>query len=156
MTPYENITDRFIRKIKQDKDYFCINGITESEFDEIINQRTLELMDDAINEIQPLISVQQGVDFLDRNEFLEQFNFELTKVEEDLISDLMVVKYYDEEMVKLKTMQFYLGEDIKVFSPANERRSFIEMLKFKRGQFNSKLCAYNTKNRLTGKFLLPY
>ena len=31
MTPYENVTDRFIRKIKQDKEYFCINGVTEEE-----------------------------------------------------------------------------------------------------------------------------
>lgn len=156
MTPYENITDRFIRKIKQDKEYFCIGGVTEEEFDEILSQRTLELLEDSLNEIQPLIAVQQNINFLDKNDFMEQFNFNLTAIEEDLISDMMVVKYFDEELVKLKTMQKYLGDDIKVFSPAAERTSFINMITYKRNLFLNKLANYNTKHRLTGKFLLPY
>ena len=109
MTPYENVTDRFIRKIKQDKEYFCIGAVTEEEFEEILSQRTLELLEDSLNEIQPLIAVQQNINFLDKNDFMEQFNFDLTAIEEDLISDMMVVKYFDEELVKLKTMQKYLG-----------------------------------------------
>ena len=108
MTPYENVTDRFIRKIKQDKEYFCINGVTEEEFEELLNRRTLDLLEDSLNEMQPLIAVQQNVNFLDKNDLMEQFNFDLTTIEEDLISDMMVVKYYDEELVKLKTMQKYL------------------------------------------------
>ena len=106
--------------------------------------------------MQRLIAVQQNVNFLDKNDLMEQFNFDLTTIEEDLISDMMVVKYYDEELVKLKTMQKYLGDDIKVFSPANERNSFINMVTYKRNLFFNKLQNYNTKNRLTGKFLLPY
>lgn len=156
MTPYENVTDRFIRKIKQDKEYFCINGVTEEEFEELLNRRTLDLLEDSLNEMQPLIAVQQNVNFLDKNDLMEQFNFDLTTIEEDLISDMMVVKYYDEELVKLKTIQKYLGDDIKVFSPANERNSFINMVTYKRNLFFNKLQNYNTKNRLTGKFLLPY
>ena len=156
MTPYENVTDRFIRKIKQDKEYFCIGAVTEEEFEEILSQRTLELLEDSLNEIQPLIAVQQNINFLDKNDFMEQFNFDLTTIEEDLISDMMVVKYFDEELVKLKTMQKYLGDDIKVFSPAAERMSFINMITYKRNLFSTKLANYNTKHRLTGKFLLPY
>lgn len=156
MTPYENVTDRFIRKIKQDKEYFCISGVTEEEFEEILSQRTLELLEDSLNEIQPLIAVQQNINFLDKNDFMEQFNFDLTAIEEDLISDMMVVKYFDEELVKLKTMQKYLGDDINVFSPAAERTSFINMITYKRNLFSTKLANYNTKHRLTGKFLLPY
>nr|DAJ80658.1 MAG TPA: hypothetical protein [Caudoviricetes sp.] len=156
MTPYENVTDRFIRKIKQDKEYFCIGAVTEEEFEEILSQRTLELLEDSLNEIQPLIAVQQNINFLDKNDFMEQFNFDLTTIEEDLISDMMVVKYFDEELVKLKTMQKYLGDDIKVFSPAAERTSFINMITYKRNLFSTKLANYNTKHRLTGKFLLPY
>lgn len=156
MTPYENVTDRFIRKIKQDKEYFCIGAVTEEEFEEILSQRTLELLEDSLNEIQPLIAVQQNINFLDKNDFMEQFNFDLTAIEEDLISDMMVVKYFDEELVKLKTMQKYLGDDIKVFSPAAERTSFINMITYKRNLFSTKLANYNTKHRLTGRFLLPY
>ncbi|MGL5328837.1 MAG: hypothetical protein ACRDD7_06185, partial [Peptostreptococcaceae bacterium] len=71
-----------------------------------------------------------------------------------IVSDKMVVKYWEEEMSKLKSLQKYLGDDIKVFSPAQERRSFVEMLKFKMGLFATKLANYNTSDRLTGKFLV--
>ncbi|WP_195618574.1 hypothetical protein [Clostridium paraputrificum] len=156
MTPYENIIDRFIRKIKQDKEYFCVNGVTEEQLVQIVNKRSIELLDDAVSEIQPMISVAQKVDFLNKDDDMEEFNFELTKLEEDLISDMMVVKYFDEALVKLKAMQKYLGDDIKVFSPANERKTFKEMVEFKRQLFEVKLANYNTRNRLTGSYLLVY
>lgn len=156
MTSYETVIERFMRKIKQDKDYFCINGVTDEEFEEILNRRSVELLDDAVNELQPQVSVQQNVDFLNKDDLLERFNFDLTPIEVDILSDMMVCKYFDEELIKLKTMQKYLGDDIKVFSPANERRSYIEMIGYKREIFLSKIANYNTINRLTGKFLLPY
>mgnify|MGYP007025974474 CR=1 FL=1 len=156
MTPYENVTDKFIRKIKQDKEYFCVNGVTEEHLLEIINRRSVELLDDSVNELQPMISIAQDVDFLDKDDDMEEFNFNLTRIEEDLISDMMVVKYFDEALVKLKAMQKYLGDDIKVFSPANERKTFKEMVEFKRQLFNNKLGNYNTRNRETGEFLLVY
>lgn len=156
MTPYENVIDRFIRKIKQDKEYFCVNGVTEEQLVQIINKRSIDLLDDAVSEIQPMISVAQKVDFLNKDDDMEEFNFELTKLEEDLVSDMMVVKYFDEALVKLKAMQKYLGDDIKVFSPANERKTFKEMVEFKRQLFEVKLANYNTRNRLTGSYLLVY
>lgn len=156
MTPYENITDKFARKIKQDKEYFCVNGVTEEKLLEIINRRSIELLDDSVNELQPMISIAQDVDFLDKDDDMEEFNFNLTRIEEDLISDMMVVKYFDEALVKLKAMQKYLGDDIKVFSPANERKTFKEMVEFKRQLFNNKLGNYNTRNRETGEYLLVY
>lgn len=156
MTPYENVIDRFIRKIKQDKEYFCVNGVTEEQLVQIINKRSIDLLDDAVSEIQPMISIAQKVDFLNKDDDMEEFNFELTKLEEDLVSDMMVVKYFDEALVKLKAMQKYLGDDIKVFSPANERKTFKEMVEFKRQLFEVKLANYNTRNRLTGNYLLVY
>ena len=156
MTPYENVTDKFIRKIKQDKEYFCVNGVTEEQLLEINNRISFELLYDSVNELQPMISIAQDVDFLDKDDDMEEFNFNLTRIEEDLISDMMVVKYFDEALVKLKAMQKYLGDDIKVFSPANERKTFKEMVEFKRQLFNNKLGNYNTRNRETGEFLLVY
>lgn len=156
MTSYDVVIERFMRKIKQDKDYFCINGVSEEEFVELLNRRSVELLDDAANEMQPLISLRQNVNFLDKDDLLERFNFELTSIEIDILSDMMVCKYFDEELIKLKTMQKYLGDDIKVFSPANERKTYLEMIDYKRDIFLSKIANYNTVNRLSGNFLLPY
>ena len=156
MTPFLNVTERFQRKIKKDREFFDINNVSVEDLIEIVSQYSNELLEDAVNELQPLVSIKQTVNFLDKNDMMEQFNFDLTSLEEDIISDLMYVKLLDEEMVKLKTMQKYLGDDIKVFSPAEERNSFIKMIDYKRKLTLNKIANYNTRNRLTGEFLLPY
>ena len=156
MTPYSNITKRFTRKIKKDKKFFSYGVKTSDELLELINQRCNDLLDDAVNELQPQIVDEQDVDFLDKNDTLEQFNFDLIPVEEDLISDLMVLKLFDEESLELKAKQKYLGKGIEVFSPAKERDSFFNMLDKKKSAFNQKLGSYNQYDRKTGKMLLPY
>lgn len=156
MTPYNNVIKRFTRKIKKDKEFFCYRNLTEEQLLEVIQKRSIELLDDAVNEIQLQISIMQDVDFLNKDDDLQHFNFNLTTVEEDLISDLMVVKYFDEELVKLKATQKYLGDDIKIFSPNAERKTFLEMVEFKHNKFEIKLGDYNSKHRITGEHLLAY
>jgi hypothetical protein len=155
-TPYSNIIKRFERKIQKDKDYFTCNGITDAELLDMINRRSNNLLIDSLDEIQLLIAMKQNIDINNRNDSLGEFNFELTKSEEDLISDLMVVKYFDEELIRLKAIQKYLGDDIKMFSPSAERKTYLEMVEFKHSKFEVKLSNYNSIDRNTGKFLLAY
>ena len=156
MTPYSNVIDRFIKKIKKDKEFFSYANATDEEVVEIINQRSKELLEDASDELQSLKCVEQDVDFLNRDETLETYSFDLITSEEILISELMVVNYFEEELIKLKAMQKYLGNDIKVFSPNAERKTYLEMVKYKHTLFDSKLSDYNSIDRNTGKFLMAY
>ena len=158
LTPYSNITKRFERKIKKDKEYFCYGDVTEDELVKIIRKRSKDLLIDSLDEFILQISIQQknNVDFENRDDELEEFNFKLSASEEDIISDLMVVKYFDEELIKLKAMQKYLGKDIKVFSPSAERKTFLEMVDYKHKQFDKKMSNYNSINRNTGEYLLAY
>ncbi|OSA92831.1 UNVERIFIED_ORG: hypothetical protein B2H93_13470 [Clostridium botulinum] len=158
MTPYSNIIKRFERKIKKDKEYFCYSNITEDELIKIISKRSKELLIDSLDEFILQISIQQkkNVNFENRDDELEEFNFKLSASEEDIISDLMVVKYFDEELIKLKAMQKYLGDGIKVFSPNAERKTFLEMVDYKHKQFDKKMSNYNSINRETGEYLLAY
>lgn len=158
VTPYSNIIKRFERKIKKDKEYFCYSNITEDELIKIISKRSKELLIDSLDEFILQISIQQkkNVNFENRDDELEEFNFKLSASEEDIISDLMVVKYFDEELIKLKAMQKYLGDGIKVFSPNAERKTFLEMVDYKHKQFDKKMSNYNSINRETGEYLLAY
>jgi len=156
LTPYSNVIDRFIKKIKKDKEFFSYANATDEEVVEIINQRSKELLEDASDELQSLKCVEQDVDFLNRDETLETYSFDLITSEEILISELMVVNYFEEELIKLKAMQKYLGNDIKVFSPNAERKTYLEMVKYKHTLFDSKLSDYNSIDRNTGKFLMAY
>ena len=74
----------------------------------------------------------------------------------DLISDLMEIKLFDKQMLKVKALQKYLGDDIKIFSPNEERKTILELIQYKHELFNQKLSDYNSINRENGEFLLPY
>ncbi|WP_346938176.1 hypothetical protein [uncultured Clostridium sp.] len=156
MTPYTNIFKRFSRKIKQDKSFFFYESITEEETLQIINQRSLDLLNDSIVEFQPQIAINQNVNMLDKDDDLQVFNFNLIPTEEDLISDLMVIKLFEEQSIRLKELQKYLGNDIKPFSPNEERKTFMDMLDEKQNKFEIKVALYNSIDRNTGKFLLAY
>lgn len=156
MTPYSIVIDRFLKKIKKDKKFFSYKGLSDEELINIINQRSSDILINSLDEITPKIAYNQNVDFNDRDDDIQIFNFDLVKVEIDVISDLMVVKYFEEEEIKLKNLQNYIGNDIKVFCPADERNSFINMMKYKRSLFNIKFDDYNSRDRHTNKPLMAY
>jgi hypothetical protein len=156
LTPYSDVTSRFERKIKEYKEFFCYDTTTEDEFLEIINRRELDLLDDSVNELQGMISIAQNVDFLDKDDTLQEFNFDLISTEKDLISDYMIVKMFDEGIVRLKQYQKYFGDDIKMPNSNTERTTYLSVARYQREQVVKKVTRYNSRDRLTGKHLLAY
>lgn len=156
MTSYDTVTNLFRNKISEDKEFFCYYNLTEEEALEIINRRMEELLELALMELQSKKAKLQKVDFLNIDKENKQFNFDLTDVEVDLISDLMEIKLFDKQMLKVKALQKYLGDDIKIFSPNEERKTILELIQYKHELFDQKLSDYNSINRENGEFLLPY
>lgn len=163
-TPYEEIYRRFERKVKKNKSYFFYRitdiNLTDEEKEnkiiEIINDRNLGLMEDAIDYIQSKIVRNQNVDLYDKDDENAEFNFELKPIEIRLIADRMVICLWEEEAVELMQKQKYLGNDINVFSPANERKTFLDFLTTIQDKFDKDLNTYNLFDRNTGDFLSPY
>jgi len=152
-TPYENIRNRFFDKIKEDKKFFIYGNLSEDEAKEIMKKRANYLLENAITEIQLNINPYTNLSFLDKDDELEKFNFDLTLVEEDLISDLMVVKYYEEQLAAVNRKQEYVGEQGKaIFSLSRERTTLIDLVNFKYENFKAKLEEYNCRDRLTNKY----
>jgi hypothetical protein len=156
LTPYSEVIVRFERKVKEYKEFFCYEDTTEEQFLEIINRRELDLLEDALNELQLVVSVSQNVDFLDKDDTLELFNFNLTSLEKDLISDFMIVKLFDEGLIRLKQYQKYFGEDIKMPNSNTERTTYLKVSEHIRYLLDRKISNYNSKDRKTGKHLLAY
>lgn len=156
-TSYEVVINRFLNKIENDKDYFSYGGqLSDEEVIEIIKKRSKSVLVDAISELQRRKPKNQIVDFLDKDDELETFNFDLIDTEVDLLSDLMVVTYFDRGLIELKAKQKYLGKDINVFSPNAERKTYLEMLQYKHSLFESAFSDYKYIDRNTGEFLLAY
>lgn len=156
-TQYEVVINRFLIKIEEDKDYFSYGGkLTDDEVIEVIKKRSKNILIDSISEIQRKKARNQAVNFLNKDDDLECFNFDLIDSEIDLLSDLMVVKYFERGLIELKEKQKYLGKDIVVFSSNVERKTYLEMTEYKHSLFESSLSDYNSIDRNTGDYLLAY
>lgn len=154
-TSFETVYEVFVKKIIRDKEYFC-SDMDEETFIEVLNQRSFDFLQLAIPELQTLIRVDQNVNLYNCDFNVEKFNFNLIDLEVDLISDMMVYKYFEEELVKVRRVQTYLGDEVTKFSPANERKTLVELVNFRRNLVLSKVSRYNMLDRTTGKYLVKY
>lgn len=153
-TPYSNLKNRFYNKIKDDKKFFIYKGLSDLEAKEIMDKRANYLLEDALLEFELKVTPVHKITFLDKDDELGVFNFKLTLIEEDLITDLMVAKYYQEQLAGVNKKQEFVGEQGKtLFSLSTERTSLIKLISFVYDKFENKLDEYNGKDRLTGAFL---
>jgi len=147
-TPYQDIIIRFIKKIKQDVKFFMYNGLSQEEIENIVMERSLEFLDSACDEIEPQLD---QLILSNRNDSLECFDEQLTRIEIDTISDMMKVLYMREPLLKLKEFQKYLGKDIQAWSPNDERKTYLELLTEIENKMQVKIDKCNSIDRTTGK-----
>ena len=147
-TPYQDLITKFIKKIKQDVKFFTYNGLSDEEIEAIVTERSLELLDTACDEIEPQLD---QLTLSDRDDSLEFFDDELTRIEIDTISDMMKIIYMREPILKLNKLQTYIGTDIKTWSPPDERRTYLGLLNDIENKMQIKIDRCNSIDRTTGK-----
>ena len=147
-TPYQNVMEKFIKRIKQDVKFFMYNGLNEQEIEQIVIERSLEFLDSACDELEPQLD---QITLSDRNDSLECFDDELTRIEIDTISDMMKIIYMREPILKLNKLQTYIGTDIKTWSPPDERRTYLGLLNDIENKMQVKIDRCNSIDRTTGK-----
>lgn len=147
-TPYQNVMEKFIKKIKQDVKFFMYNGLNEQEIEQIVIERSLEFLDSACDELEPQLD---QITLSNRNDSLECFDDELTRIEIDTISDMMKIIYMREPILKLNKLQTYIGTDIKTWSPPDERRTYLGLLNDIENKMQVKIDRCNSIDRTTGK-----
>ena len=81
------------------------------------------------------------------------FAEEITDVEADILSEVMLMRYFERGLAKLKPkINVLSSSDLKVLhSPANERTSYNEMLCSIRENIVDMISHYVAVDRLTGK-----
>ena len=81
-----------------------------------------------------------------------QFNFKLTQREIWLLSSLMYEVYFERDEALLKAFKIRMTpSDLNQFSPANERKSFEDMLQRIKDENTNKIAKYVSTDRNTGK-----
>lgn len=153
-TPYSDVIDLFLDKIEQDTDFFKYDNLSEIETMNIINTRCKNILNLAIRTLQPMLEEVHNINLLNRDEDMEEFEDDLNDLEIDLVSEAMVLEHYNIKKAKLGKINSYLGSGtMKVFSPAEERKSYLQFISQIRADFYEKLDNYNLRIRGKGDYI---
>lgn len=151
-TPYCEIINAFLRRIEMDRNFFNYLNMTPEQAGELARQRSLGLMGEAIGILVSYCSPE--VDFTDRDDEAEQFNFSLTAREKYLIPSLMYQQYLERDIAKLKVLNVnYTPTELRVFDPSNARETFMNIYRYVCDTNASLMDEYRNRGRDDGKYL---
>lgn len=150
-TSFETIYERFFRKVEEDPDFFEYYNCTEEEAMELAKEKAAGYFQEAVSSLAIRASGFADVDFFDKDD--TSFNFELVNTEIEILSRMMFVIYLERDFAKLKSViNSMTSADIKmIYSPANERKTFDDMLSNYKKDIEAKITQYLSVDRTTGK-----
>ena len=150
MTTYEELYTPFFNRIEKDATFFSYYNLTEAEALEIAKSRTKNYLNEAITIWERNCTLDIEIILDDE---LEEISADLTHNEINLVADLMYEVYISRDIVTLKSMVNALtSTDLKMLhSPANERKTFMDMYNTLKSNNEVAMSNYNGRDRLTGK-----
>jgi len=150
-TSYSVPIEAFYHRIEKDREFFNYFNLSETEAMALAKERSLAYMDESLARIS--LDCHPSVDFANRDDTSEVFNFDLSKNEIILISSLMYQSYLERDIPYLKSLSVnYTPTELKVFDPSNARSSYLDMCKFVSEQNDSLMDAYRSTDRDTGAY----
>ena len=131
MVSYETFYEAFFDKIEKDKDFFSYNNVSTEDALHIAKMRSQRYLKEALSTISLKCTPDKcGKNFTNFNDEQEVLDCDLTYTELDIVASVMYEKYLFREFSKLKAQaNRFVTKEFNVFSPANERNSFVEMYK---------------------------
>src|SRR5574344_198309 len=150
MTTYEKLYTQFFNKIEKDSNFFSYYNLTDTQALELAKNRSKNYLLEAVNILKLNCTLDIDIQLDDE---LEQISVDLTQTEIDLISSLMYEVYISRDIITLKSMVNVLtSSDLKMLhSPANERKTFMDMYNTLKYNNEVNMSKYNSRDRLTGK-----
>jgi hypothetical protein len=145
-TPYDVVYEKFLKRLKNDSQFLNYKNITEEEIEDLVNDHLHSLLERAVDRLYNY--GLPDVDLYDRDD--EKFNKDLVPQEISLLADLMYLSYLEEDKNKLKAFEItFNSKELNVFSPANNRNSFLNMIKDIELQVVNNIANYYSRDRLT-------
>lgn len=152
MTSYETLINLFFRRIEKDRSFFTYVGADFLDSREIAIERAKGLLFEAVESF--VLLCHPTIDFWDRDDEQEIFNFDLTGTEKLIVSALMYKQYLQRDFSYLKTLSVnYTSTELRVFDPSNARNSFLNIYSTICAECDAYIDIYKNSNRLTGDFL---
>ena len=149
-TSFDKVIERLLRKIEKDKEFFAYYNVSVSQAQELVLEQATGYLYDAIDLLTS--KCEPDVDFYDYDTEILSFNFKLTSKEIGLLSSLMYEVYFERDEALLKAFKIRMTpSDLSTFSPANERKTFEDMLQRIKNENINKISKYVSTDRVTGK-----
>lgn len=137
MTAYEEIYARFLGKIED----YEIQEKLQLEYEFV-----QELLYDFLKSSIPKFTYSVK-DLSNRDDTLLQFNIQLTDMEQEILSTLMVVEYLSPKILRDELLEDKLGsKDFRIFSPANLLKEVRELRQTFKSEANSLMIEYYYRN----------
>lgn len=147
------VRQAFFDRIESDNGFFQYYGdLDDSEIQAIADERANTYIKEAITLLRRKCELDLTFAI---NETTDDFEEDLTDEEVQLIGgDLAFEVYIARDIAKMKTrINTFTSSDLKALhSPANERKSFMDMYAALRQENLAKISDYAARDRSTGKF----
>lgn len=149
-TLYKKIYDPFYDRLEKDETFIDYINLTEQECIDLAKERSHSYLTEAISELTS--NCTPDINFEDYDDDLEVISEDLTKKEIKLLVDIMFKIYMERDVPKLHVFALYLTpNELNTFSPANERKSYLDLIKGLQDGIDKSIDNYSSTDRLTGK-----
>lgn len=145
-TGYQGIFNAFLKKVERDRAFFSYLHVSQLDAEKIVEERCLAFLDEACGRL--MLEGSPSVNFFDRDDTNQAFNFDLTGTELYLIPCLMYEAYLSRDIAYLKNITVnYSPADLKVFDPSNWRSTFQAMYENVQAENLRLLDQYSNRDR---------
>lgn len=150
ITSFDRIFKRFYDRIENDEDFFGYYNVDQAEALEIAHRRAKNYLIDALDTLSSIDGL--AVDFGDYDEDIEIINFKTTGKENKLLVEIMFTEYMKRDVPLLHAFTLsFSPSDLTVFSPANERKSYMSLVAQLENAIEVMIDDYKSRDRKTGK-----
>lgn len=152
MTAFEEVKNAFYDYIENDVDFFDYFELDEDECVEVAGQRAGVLLNEATSYLSRKLIVENV--FSTANISDEEFTETLTGAEINLLVKTMFLMYLQRDLTKLRTFHGVMtSSDLNMYSPANERKTFVDMVQKYESDLKVEISEYQMRDRNTGAFV---
>lgn len=149
-TAFSDVIQAFYHYIEQDVDFFSYFELDEEEGMEVAGQRAEVLLKEATSYLCNILVVENVYSTTDGDAFTEM----LTNVEINLLVKAMFLCYLNRDLTMLRTFHGVMtSSDLNMYSPANERKTFVDMVEKFEDELRIEISEYQMRDRTTGQFI---
>ena len=153
MTSFKKVYEAFYNKMEEDSSFFNYFDLNEKQAMALAAERAHTYLVEAIAIIELKKEVDETADFYDYDDEILAFNWDLSKVEINLLACLMYEQECKRQYSKLKAFEMqHVPSTLQVFSPANERKTVKALIDDIHAENMTMLDDYLSKDRATRKF----